>query len=235
MPGQTIAVAFHNGDDFPEPDRPPKPENMLDAAVRIRSASRPFRNLRVDGKVLLADVPLASPGTALLSVRSRPNLIELDAAKFESYLKHEGLDHVVRWREEHRESAAVGRERYNKYVKSLVTVERGDGGFRTLAGFPIEIVPESDPTSLKPGDTLSLRVFFRGRPAADLRIEAAWLTPEGKAHRKIAGRTDREGKLDVAIGSRGTWKLHTVLMERCQEPSVADWESFWTSLTFEIP
>jgi hypothetical protein len=25
-----------------------------------------------------------------------------------------------------------------------------------------------------------------------------------------------------------------VLMERCAEPSVADWESFWSSFTFEV-
>ena len=142
--------------------------------------------------------------------------------------------HVIDWREKNNQAASVGRERYSKYVKSIVAVGAPDDFYRQPVGFPIEIIPESDPTKLKAGDTLSIRVLFRGRPASDLQIETAWLTPEGKSTRKPAGRTDREGRFAVPIGSRGIWKLHTVLMERCQEPSVADWESFWTSLTFEV-
>lgn len=232
--GQTITVAFHNGDDFPQPDRPPRIQNMMEPMVATKAGKAAFHNLRVDGKVLLADVTIPESGTATLSVRSRPSLIELQPVKFEEYLKHEGLDHVIRWRAEHNETSSAGRERYSKYVKSIVTAGKPDGFFRNPAGLPIEIVPESDPAQLKPGDTLTMQIVFRGKPADGLQVEMAWLTPQGRAGRKVAGRTNGEGKLRIPIGSRGVWKLHSVLMERCQEPSVADWESFWTSLTFEV-
>jgi hypothetical protein len=233
-PGEIVTVAFHNGDDFPVPDRPPRVESMLNPQARVKGSPVAFLELRIDGKFLLADVTLPSTGTAVLSVHSKPNLIELQPLKFEEYLKHEGLEHVIRWRAEHSEAANSGRERYSKYVKSLVVVGASDRSFSQPVGFPIEIIPDGDPSTLKAGDTLAMHVLFRGKPAADLQIEMAWLTPEGKAERKIAGRTDQAGKLRIPIGSRGIWKLHSVLMERCAEPAVADWESFWTSLTFEV-
>jgi len=231
--GSTITIAFHNGDDFPDPDRAPKPENLIDVSLHGANGSTRMRNLRAEGKVLLADVTVAA-GTSLLSVRTKPNFIELQPLKFEEYLRHEGLTHVLRWRAEHNESATAGRERYSKYVKSLVVAGAPTGFYSHPVGYPIEIVPMADPASLKVGAELPIQVMFRGKPAADLQIEMAWLPFNGKAVRQAAGRTDGQGRLRIPIGSSGIWKLHTVLMERCAEPSVADWESFWSSLTFEV-
>lgn len=226
-----VTIAFHNGDDFPVPDRPPKLENVLDTALLSSGARLPMAGLRVDGKVLRGEVEWSGSGSAIVTARTRPNLIELAPAAFKSYLEHEGLSQVLRFRSAHQEASSPGRERYSKYVKSIL----GAGpGFDRLAGFPIEIVPESDPSALRPGAPLPIRVLFRGQPAPDLQIEAAWLDPAGQATKKIAGRTDSAGRLSVPIAGTGTWKLHTVLMERCADVAAADWESFWASLTFEV-
>ena len=232
-PGSTITIAFHNGDDFPDPDRAPKPENLLDVLLHSTTGSTGLRNLRTEGKVLLAETTVAA-GSSLLSVRTKPNFIELQPLKFEEYLRHEGLTEVLRWRAEHNETATAGRERYSKYVKSLVVAGTPTGFYNHVVGYPIEIVPMADPAALKVGAELPIRVMFRGKPAADLQIEMAWLPLNGKATRRTAGRTDQEGRLRIPIGSSGVWKLHTVLMERCAEPSEADWESFWSSFTFEV-
>jgi uncharacterized GH25 family protein len=100
-------------------------------------------------------------------------------------------------------------------------------------GFTIEIVPEADPYELKPGDLLPLRVLFRGKPAADLQIESSLAGPSG-TKTIVVGRTGSDGRLNVPIAGAGRWRLHTIKMERCDEISVADWESFWASLTFEV-
>lgn len=231
--GAMVTIAFHNGDDFPDPDRAPKPENLLDVSLHGAKGSTPMRNLRTEGKVLLADVTVEA-GTSLLSARTKPNLIELQPGKFEEYLRHEGLTQVLRWRAEHHEGETAGRERYSKYVKSLVVAGASTGFYRHPVGYPIEIMPEADPALLQAGGELPIQVIFRGKPAADLQVEMAWLPPGGKATRQAAGRTDGEGRLRIPIGSKGIWKLHTVMMERCAEPSVADWESFWSSFTFEV-
>lgn len=93
-------------------------------------------------------------------------------------------------------------------------------------GFLIEILPELNPYQLKPGDLLPIQVMFRDKPAADFQIEMAWLPPGEKSQIKITGRTGNDGRLKIPIVSKGIWKLHAVLMERCAEPAVADGESF---------
>lgn len=232
--GGPVTVAFHNGDDFPVPDRPPKVENVLDAAWVGAGGRIAMKGLRVEEKILRAEVELAEAGSGYLVARTRPNLIELEPSKFASYLAHEGLTGVLVARATAGESSQVGRERYSKYVKSLVTVEAGSAFWKEKVGFPIEIIPERDPAALRPGGSLPVRVEYRGKAAADVQIEMAWMTPEGTIGRKVAGRTDAAGRIVVPIGAAGAWKLHTVFMERCAEPAVADWESYWASLTFGV-
>jgi len=227
QPGH-VSIAFHNGDSFPTPDRPPP------LARVIPSSSLSLQNLRVDDSVLRAEVNLTTPGYSIAAASTRPNGIELAPPSFEKYLQHEGLNHVLNYRAAHKEANEPGRERYSKYVKTLLRLGDATGGFDRLVGFPIEIIPLVDPASLHPGQPLPLRVIFRGQPAPDLQIEAAWLTADGKATRKIAGRTGPDGHLNVLLPAAGTYKFHTVLMERCQDTAAADWESFWSSLTLEI-
>ena len=49
----------------------------------------------------------------------------------------------------------------------------------------------------------------------------------------LIGKTDAQGRIALPVKS-GKWRLHTIYMERIAEPD-ADWESFWATLTFEIP
>jgi hypothetical protein len=209
-PGQPLTIAIHKGDNFPVSMTMPNAARIV--APRLLTAP--------------------GPGAIVAALNTKPNFIELEASKFGSYLKHEGLDHVIAWRAAHQESAVPGRERYSKYVKSLLRSSLA-GEFRK-ANFLIEIVPLADPYALPPGARLPIQVLVRNQPAPGLQIEAATLDPRGHARRTIVGRTDAEGKLGVSLEGKGTWKLHAVYMERCQEPSAADWESFWASLTFAI-
>lgn len=234
QPGKKVQIAFHNGDDFPDSQVAARVDRMLEPRILSSETSAPLENLRPEGKIVLGEALVPGSGNLLVAVRSKPNGIELAPSNFEKYLRHEGLDHVIQWRAEHSESSQVGRERYSKYVKSILLAGEPTDYYRHVVGFPIEILPEANPYLLKAGDSLPIQVLFRNKPAADLQIEMAWLPPEAKSQIRIAGRTDKDGRLLIPIGSKGTWKLHTVLMERCSEPAIADWESFWASLTFEI-
>ena len=230
----SIQIAFHNGDDFPESQAAARIERLLEPQVISQQGSASLKNLRVDHTVVLAEASITHPGNSIISVHTKPNGIELDPESFEKYLRHEGLSHVLKWRKKNSESSQAGRERYSKYVKSIVQADHSSDFYRHAAGFPIEIFPEANPYSVKVHGTLPVQVLFRGKPAEDLQVEMSWLSPDGKAETKIAGRTDAQGRLTIPIHSAGVWKLHTVLMDRCQDPAAADWESFWSSLTFEI-
>ncbi len=231
--GTNLKVSFQNGDRFPEGGSPVKPERLRNTRLVFRQGAADFENITAEAARTTATVRVSGSGVGILTARTIPNFIELDAEKFRSYLEHENLTNALDWRQKHGEMAKPGRERYSKYVKSLVLSGKSDANFRKEAGLTIEIVPEADPYSLRPGDTLPVRVMFRGAPAADVAVESAWLVG-GKAELAVVGRTDKTGRVRVPVKATGPHRLHAIVMERCAEPKAADWESFWASLTFEI-
>lgn len=231
--GTAITVGFHVGDSFPDSEVSGRLARMKDAQLLWSGGKAEMHNFRVDGKRDAADVTVGGSGDLIAMVHTVPNFIELDPAKFDAYLTEEGLNDVIKWREEHSESAKPGKERYTKYAKSLLVSGAPNDFFNHVVGYPIEIVPEGDPYSLKAGGVLPVKVLFRGKPAADLQIETAWAGKNGKKT-AVAGRTGPDGRLTVSLPSAGKWRIHTIKMERCAEPSVADWESHWASLTFEL-
>ena len=52
---------------------------------------------------------------------------------------------------------------------------------------------------------------------------------------EVVGRTDANGRARITVKATGPHRLHAIVMVRCAAPEAADWESFWASLTFEIP
>lgn len=140
---------------------------------------------------------------------------------------------MIAWRSQHGEEKKPGRERYSKFAKSLLLSGTPDDSYRLALGFPIEIIPESNPYSLHAGGELPVRVLVQGKPAADIQLEAAW-AENGKSKTVVIGRTGAEGRIRVPLAAAGKWRLHSLKMERCADPAAADWESLWASLTFEI-
>ncbi len=231
--GATITVGFHVGDSFPESEVGGRLDRLKDPRLIWRNGSAAIGNLRVDGKRDAGDAVAGGTGELIAAVQTIPNLIELNPAKFTDYLKEEGLTETIAWRAAHGESGKPGKERYSKYAKAVLIAGAANGFASHRVGYVIEIIPEADPYTLKPGALLPVQVLFRGKPAADLQIESAWAAGGGQKT-TVAGRTGPDGRTKVPLPSAGLWRIHTIKMERCAEPSVADWESFWASMTFEL-
>ena len=232
--GAELTVALHNGDTFPESEVSPALERVRDLRLVSATGSAEVKNIRVDGKVIKGEVAVPARGGSILVVRTEPYLLTLSPEEFLQYADEEGLGKIVEWRKQHGESSKPSRERYSKYAKSLVTAGGANDFHSHAVGHTIEIVPETSPFGLKPGNELIVRALFRGKPAAGLQIEATSANAGGIAHKTIAGRTDKDGKLRIPLSVAGKWRLHTIRMERCADPGTADWESYWASLTFEV-
>lgn len=235
-PGASLRVEYHNGDGFPSSEVTTPIERLRDMKVwSLKGDGAAFQNVRTEGKATVADVKVPDEtGSALLVSRTVPNYIELDAAKFEEYLTHEGLDGIVAWRKKNGESAKPGKELYSKYAKALLAVGgKSSKSWSSIADLTIEIVPLANPYAVPIGGSLPIRVLYRGKPAAGLAIEAsnAW---QSKTEKAIVGRTDATGEITVPVKHPGLWKLQTILMERRTDRKQADWESYWASFTFEL-
>ena len=231
--GAAFTAGFHVGDSFPESELSGSLDRLKDAKLMWKGGSAPFGNLRVDGKRNAGDAVAGGKGELVAAVHTIASLIQLEPAKFTEYLKEEGLAHVMAWRAEHGELSKPGKERYSKYAKSILLAGNPNGFFSHTVGYAIEIIPEADPYTLKPGELLPIRVVFRGQPAADLQIETAW-SGKGGGKTTVVGRTGPDGRMKAPLPAPGLWRIHTIKMERCAEPAAADWESFWASMTFEL-
>jgi hypothetical protein len=230
-PGETILVSVHVGDSFPASESAADPWRLIDGKI---SGGAPLHDYKVLGRTTYSFATVDGAGSRFATVHTEPNGIELPAKKFESYLVEEGQQAVIEWRKEHAETDKPGREAYSKFAKALITSGAPDDGYAAVLGLPIEIVLEANPVLLGAGELLPVRVLWRSRPAACLQLEASWTSPAGNGTR-IIGRTDAQGRLLVPLDTVGKWRLHTVAMERCTNPDKADWESYWASLTFEVP
>ena len=183
----------------------------------------------------------ARRGVALVGYQSTPAFLELEPAKFASYLREEGLERALAEREALGESAKPGRELYARCAKALLCVDGGSEGWQRALGFDLELLPCADPFALagpRAGEAgrlepWTLALVFRGEPLADAQVR---LTSLERPELALTGRTDARGRLTVELPARGRWLATSVYMLRIDgESRAADWQSFWASLTWEIP
>ena len=223
--GDTVTVGFHSGDGFPESTAILK--RLQEPAIHTSRGKLAIDGLKEDGKRLAATISVVDAGHVIVTAVNGAATEEMRPASFEKYLAEEGLTHIVAARKERGEAEKPGKERYTMYAKTILVSGTPGDGYMTAVGLPLEIVPEKDPYRLQPGDSLPVRVLLRGAPAPNLEVKAT--TAAEKA--RVIGTTDAQGRITVPV-SKGQWRLHTIHMERAS--GEADWESLWTTLTFEV-
>lgn len=228
--GERITVSIHEGDSFPDSESAVPLARLRDTDLITPSAVYNITNLHVVGTTVAAQANIKFRGNLILTARTIPDLVEMDAQKFHEFLTRNGLTDVLR---EHPPEQA-GRERHSEYAKALIQSEAADEFFSHVVGFMIEIVPEKNPYTLHAGGELPVQVLVRGKPAADVHLDAVHIQA-GPAPARVSGRTDSTGHITIPISGAGKWRLCAVSMRKCSDPKLAEcWESLWASLTFEI-
>lgn len=187
-----------------------------------------------DGATPFLTVHLGGTGGYLFGVERDLARIELPPLKFNRYLRHEGLDRALVARKRAGERFQPARERYTRYLKSFVRVgDAVDGVSTRVLGHRLEIVPERDLAAVRPGDRVTLRLQFEGRPLAGVRVDA-FARASGRRAGGQAAVTDSDGRVVFTLDRAGPWLVRTVHMQRCTGCGDAEWESFWTSYSFAV-
>ena len=239
VPGDTVRFGAVVGEGFTGDRKPYAPGRV------VRLLARAARDLDLAlvasaGDSTWARFVPADRGGLLIAYESSFSTITLEAAKFDLYLAEDGLDGPLAARRA-RGDTLPGRERYRRCAKTWLG---GDAAARvtTPVGLPLEIVP-LEPPGPGSGRPLKVRVLFRGRPLAGALLNM-WRQPLGPFGRPRdpgprpqpvpawSGRTDERGEALVPAGSPGSHLISTVHMIPSRDPSAADWESTWASLTF---
>lgn len=239
-PGARVTVTANVGDRFPVPTSFTAPERVDRLRVIGPEGELSLQpQFRRQENSLATDVQLpGSPGSYLIVMTIKPRFIEIKAPDFATYLRHEGLERVLAEREKAGEVDRVGRERYSRYAK--VVIRAGDGPADHVTrplGLGAELVPLSDPSRLRVGESLGLRLLVNGRPVVGALVGGIYAASKGAPDDwPLKARTDQNGDVRFTLDHAGGWLFRSVHMTRASEPGTpaADWESFWASLTFEV-
>lgn len=186
-----------------------------------REGGDPAGVLRVDGEGLL-----------IVGYHSRPHRVELTKEKFDKYLGEEGLDAVQTILAGMKKKPAVARELYSRCAKALLwsgaTPERQRD--RAL-GLPLELIADGNPYAGAVQKDFPMTLLYRGQPLRDALVIA--INRDDPAGR-LRARTDRDGRVSFRLPRAGVWLIKAVHMIPSSDHDV-DWESFWASLTFDLP
>jgi uncharacterized GH25 family protein len=229
--GSTVALRLMVGQKFRGDALPRNPASIVQFVLASDAGQTPVSGRAADEPA--GAVSIAGPGIQVIGYRSRNSHVSLEPAQFEDYLREEGLERVIQARRERGESQKPSREAYSRCAKTLLLAggPSKTGSDRAL-GFTLELVAERSPYALKAGDSLPVRILYEAKPLPGALVVAlAYDDPD----KKLSQRSDAEGRVTFRIPKEGVWLVKAVHIVRTTTDPEADWESFWASLTFEIP
>lgn len=228
-PNAPVPVRLYVGERFePEEERPYERAKFQSIDAFSRAGKLALASSE-NQKPLLS---IATDSTVLIAAEKAPQTIILEPSRFDAYLHEEGLDAIVNDRATRNEKHLAGRERYTRYLKTVV--RRGSGSeevVRRTVGQKLEIVLDRDPAGLGWGADLPIHILFEGKPLANATVES--FARDGTSFTQKR-RTDASGATSF-VAFPGQWHVRLVHMRRCTATcNDVDWESFWASYTFEV-
>jgi hypothetical protein len=229
------AIRAHSGMEFPISEHAPDPTAFASRVLVDPSGKESALDdcgvEDLSGLIYLPDKTI--PGIQIVGVTTTPKLIELSALEFNHYLVADGLPQIYLTRFKEQSLDQPGKERYSKSPKTIFRIGTGVNGDPTKAiGLPLEIIPEANPFELEVADTLSVRVLFRTEPLVDANLGWDWPNDGPLASGTI--RTDSDGRAQIPISKTGLLAIRLTHMTRPKHVEY-EWESYWTTLTFEVP
>ncbi len=232
-PGETLRASLLVGEQMKGESRPLRSDRIHEFVILGPEKDGRARTTESqEGADPAGTFSTSTPGLHVISFEGKENIITLEAEKFEAYLREEGLEHIIADRAARGETALPGREAYARCAKSLVRVgDSTDGPWATRRSPRLEIMPATNPLTLKAGQPLSVTLLKAGTPIANAKIVAR---REQDPTRTISTRTDDGGAATLALDGPGVWLITSVHMERAAGRSDVDWISLWSSLTFEL-
>jgi hypothetical protein len=249
-PGGSLVVRGQTSSLFPTSESAVAAERILDARLLGARDSAAVTDMGRAGTSLLLRHRPSAAGQHVLAVRIAPRFVRETPASLRRYMELEGAPELLAHYEGQGllpaiESPDSLTRSYEKYAKTIVEVGSGPRAFDRIAGHPLEIVPLSDPSSLGSGDTIGVRLLFRGVPLAGSHVHAGSIanTPSSRADTSAARRaargdvhlvTDSAGVIRLPIRGPGIWNIRTLHIVPSSGIIPSDWEVHWATLVFLV-
>ena len=181
-------------------------------------------------------IRLEEEGLHILSIETTSAVSVLEAETFNDYLEEEGLTPIQVDRVIKRMTKKPGRETYSRRGKSLIQIgdlsETDPIYLSRPLGLTLEIVPLENPARLKEGEEFLSRVYFRGVPISRATIGLVDLDSEDGV--LAVEKTDASGLVKFDRPEAGRWMLHVVWADTLPENDTAEYDTIFSSLSFEV-
>jgi uncharacterized GH25 family protein len=228
--GQVVSIRFRVGQDLLGDPLPLDPSLVNQFVVQDASGLRPI--VGREGRDPAGLLRVTMPGLLVIGYRSNPSPIEMAADKFNLYLKEEGLEAVSAMRAVRKQTDAPAREIFARCAKSLVfSGSPSDAQGDRPLGFTLELVAERNPYTIGTNQDLPVRLLYENRALPGALVVAI---NRLKPTEKLSARTDKDGRVRLALRPGGMWLIKAVHMIPAPSGTGAEWASYWASLTFEM-
>jgi len=228
--GQNFTLTLLVGQDFAGDPVVRSSQLMESFTIRDAAGERPVPGFENQDPAGIQR--LEAPGTATIGYLSKPYPLQLEAGKFEDFLRLEDLPEISVARAKRGETQKPDRERFFRFAKAIVrTKDAPSAPTAKLSqpfGYRYELIPESDPMANAP---LRVRLLFEGKPLANALVVA--IQRDDPASSRLKARTDAAGRVTFSLPKGGVWMVKSVRMVPAPAGLNIDWESLWASLTFE--
>jgi uncharacterized GH25 family protein len=229
--GENINVRFLVGENF-------SGENWRGNRDRVQSLKLYYGGVSDDISQYIStetgdslQLTMLDEGIVLIAFNSTNSYIEMEADSFNKYLDKDGLTHVLDYRQHKQEMDSLGRELYQRCAKTLLQIGNvNDKTYSVNTGLPVEIIPLSNPYQLKNNDSLKVKILFRDEPLTGALIKT-WKRENDSAI-TASFISDANGEIIFPVITKGKWMVSTVTMIRHEGDSGAQWQSYWSSLTW---
>ncbi|MBU1002676.1 MAG: DUF4198 domain-containing protein [Proteobacteria bacterium] len=171
---------------------------------------------QVEAKLLLAgkSTPLKlSPNDMLLTLDGQINPQAQGTAIIAGHRKGMIWTNTTSgWKQQSKKGlqGVISSGKYEKFCKTLITVGSPDQSYKTPLGQRLEIIPQTDPSLVRPGEELVVKVLFDGKPVS---VESVMATYDGftDASNSYAYFTEPygQGLARVKISAPGVWMVRT--------------------------
>jgi uncharacterized GH25 family protein len=173
-------------------------------------------------------------GNYVVGLSTMPREIDLKAKDFNEYLTEDGIPDTLADRKKTKELTKDVRERYSKHVKTIFQAgDKQSDNYKTALGYPVEIIPQTNPYSLKAGASFEFLCLKDGVPLTNQFVMTGYEDANGKLVTGANVRTDKKGVAKIKLTGAGKWYVKFINMTRTDDPKI-NYESKWATLTFEI-
>ena len=234
-PGEEVRLSAHEGTDFAG-DALAWRRSRVKRLVLRGAEESDLAAVTADEQPRFPSFAVADDRGTLVAFESEPSIVKLRAGELDLHVEDDGLRGVAAMRDG---STRPARERRAACEKLWISGRDGRR-VREPAGLTLELVPRRDPVNV---ESLRLQLLFRGRPVTGALVKS-WMQPLDGEGRPVAANarlglplrqraiTDERGKVRLDVAPRGEYLVSAVHSVPCRDPTAAEWDTWWTSLTF---